>query len=187
MKKKITQLIPFGLAIILVLTDVIRVLTTARFLDENGEVYYYSILDSVLYASIGLGITLIFILLKKNFWKYVFLGLILLSFTEFIQFYSTTFTIGIGSLSFELTSLGLLILHLAMNSDIISSIKLKLGTSEESIKEKEELKAEQFEASVNRFIGKFDSKQKTELERIVNENSLIPEAIEAARRLLKKE
>lgn len=172
MKKKLTQLIPFGVAVILVLIHVIQVLTTASYLNENGEMVSYSVVDTVQYASIGLAITLI---------------LILLSFTGLIQFYNQTFSIGIGPLSLEMTALGLLIFHLAMNPDIITKIKLKLELSEESLKKNEELKKEQFENSVNRFEGKFKSKQKSELERIVNENSLIPEAVEAARRILKKE
>ena len=187
MKKKLTQLIPFGVAVILVLIHVIQVLTTASYLNENGETVSYSVVDTIQYASIGLAITLILIVLKKDFWKYVFLILILLSFTGLIQFYNQTFSIGIGPLSLEMTALGLLILHLAMNPDIITKIKLKLEPSEESLKKNEELKKEQFENSVNRFEGKFKSKQKSELERIVNENSLIPEAVEAASRILKKE
>jgi hypothetical protein len=187
MKKKLSQLIPFGVAVMLVLIHVIQVLTTASYLNENGETGSYSIVDTVQYASIGLAITLILIILKKDIWKYMFLILILLSFTGLIQFYNQTFSIGIGPLSLEMTALGLLIFHLAMNPDIISKIKLKLEPSEESLKKKEELKKKQFENSVNRFEGKFKSKQKNELERIVNENSLIPEAVEAARRLLKKE
>jgi len=187
MKKNLLQFIPFGVAIILVLIHVIQVLTTSSYLNENGETVSYSVVDTVQYGSIGLAITLILIFLKKNIWKYVFLTLILLSFTGLIQFYNQTFSIGIGPLSLEMTALGLLIFHLAMNPDIISKIKLNLEPSQESLQKKEELKKEQFENSVNRFEEKFKSKQKNELERIVNENTLIPEAVEAARRLLKKE
>lgn len=184
MKRTVLQLIPYVLAAVLVLTHIIQVLTSSSFLNDNGELSYYSFVDSVLYASLGLAITLVFILLKKSYWKYVFLGVILLSLTEFVEFYPVTFTIGIGVLSIEMTSLGLLIFHITMNPDMISSIRLKIKPSEKSIKEKEEHEVQRFEANVNHFIEKFASKQRSELERIVNEQSLIPEAIEAARRLL---
>ncbi|MBU2062204.1 MAG: hypothetical protein KKH44_10200, partial [Bacteroidetes bacterium] len=70
MKKNLSQLIPVGVAIILVLIHVIQVLTTASYLNENGETVSYSMVDTVLYASIGLAITLILIVLKKDIWKY---------------------------------------------------------------------------------------------------------------------
>jgi len=187
MKKNISQLIPFGIAIIFVLIHVIQVLTTSSYLNENGEIVSYSVVDSVQYASIGLVVTLILVILKKNIWKYVFLVLILLSFTGLVQFYNRTFSIGIGPLIIEMTALGLLIFHLVLNPDITPKIKLNLEPSEKNLQKKKELKKEQFENSVNRFEGKFKSKQKKELERIVNEKTLIPEAVEAARRLLKKE
>ena len=69
-----------------------------------------------------------------------------------------------------------------MNPDI--TFKLKLEPGEENVKMNVELKAKQFERIVNRFERKFESKQKSELERIVKENILVPEAVEAAKRLL---
>lgn len=184
MKKNLIKLIPFSVAVILVLTHVIQVLTQSSYLNEDGATVSYLVVDSVLYASIGLAITLILIILKQAYWKYVFLGLIILSFTSIIQFSNQSFSIGIGSLSIEMTALGLLIFHIMMNPDLFPAIKLKGEPSEESIKKKGKLKTEQFENSVKLFEGKFKAKQKQELELIVNESTLVPEAVEAARRLL---
>jgi len=186
MKKNLSQFIPFGVAVLLVLIHVIQVFTTASYVNRNGETVSYSVMGTIQYASIGLAITLIFIILQNNIWKYVFLGVILLSFTGLIQFYNYTFSIGIGPLSFEMTAFGLLLFHLIMNPDIVTTIKLKLEPSQGSLEKKEKLKKEQFENRVNRFESKFKSKEKSELESIVNDNSLIPEAVEAARRLLEK-
>lgn len=187
MKRKLSQFIPFGVAIILVLIHIIQVLRTSSCLNESRETVFYTVVDSVQYASFGLVITFILILFKKNIWKYVFLILILLSFTELIQFYNQTFSFGIGPLSIEIIALGLLIFHLAMNPDIISKIKLEIEPSEESLQKKIDLHKEQFENRVKQFEVKFKSEEKNELERIVNENTLTPEALEAARRLLKRE
>lgn len=186
MKKRLSQLIAFGIASILVLADVIQVLTTSAYLNENGEIVSYSVIDTVIYASIGLAITLLLIVLKKNFWRYVFLVLVIISFTDLIQFYSRTFSIGFGPIIIDLSALGLLLLHLAVNPDILAKAKQFIESSEESLAEKKELKKKTFEREVKRFEMKFQSKHKSELEKIIIENAYVPEAIEAAKRLLKK-
>lgn len=186
-RQDIIKLIPFGIATLLVVISIIQVLMIPNTINDKGETVRYVVSDSILYASFGLVIVLIFIIQRKNYWKYAFGILLVVALTPFIQFYSQTFSFGIGFIQLEVTALGLLFFHFAVNPEIISSIRQKLEPSEESIQKKEELKAEQFESSVSRFQEKFSSKQKSELERIVNENTLVPEAVEAARRLLKKE
>lgn len=186
MKKNLIQLLPFFIATALVVLHIIEVQIISYNSGQNGEATPYSIIDAVFYAAIGLSITLIFILFKQTYWKYLFLGLVLLSFTPLIQFYNWTFSISIGFVSIEMTAFGLLILHLGLNSEMIHNIISKLEPSEETVRKQQELKAEQIENKIKRFELKFKSKKKSELESIVNEKSFVPEAIEAAKRLLSK-
>lgn len=118
MIKKLIQLIPFSFAVLLVLSHFIEIITQPETLNEHGQQIHYAVLNSVIYASIGLLATLILILLKKHYWKYVFLGLILLSFTSVIQFYSTTFYFMIFGINVDLLGFGLLLLHISLNPDI---------------------------------------------------------------------
>lgn len=90
--KKLAQLIPFISASLFVLTPIFQVLSQSNSITYNRTIIYTTVEDSVFYASIGLAITFILILLKKNAWKYLFLGLILLSFTHIIQFSNWSFS-----------------------------------------------------------------------------------------------
>jgi hypothetical protein len=183
MKKKIGQLIAFIIATILTLTHIIEVLLKPSYVNADGETVTYNVVDSVFYGSIGLGITLILIMLNKNAWKYTFTLLLILAFTPFIGFYNRTFSFGIGIIEFELTVLSLLILHLLANPDILHQIKTFVKTKDSSI----ESPSDKFESTVKLFETKFQNKSTIELEKILNNNLLVPEAIEAARRLLKKD
>lgn len=105
--------------------------------------------------------------------------MLVVALTPLIQFYSQTFSFGIGIIQFELTALGLLIFHLGLNNEVLRDTLDFFKTSETEKEENNERKIESFQR-------KFASKDKTELEKIVDENFLVPEAVEAARRLLKE-
>ena len=132
-------------------------------INDKGETVRYVVSDAILYASFGLIIVLIFIIQKKNYWKHAFGILLLVELTPLIQFYSQTFFFGIGIIQFEITALGLLIFHLALNKEVLRDTLDFINTSET---EKEENKEPQIES----FQRKFASKDKNELERIVDEN-----------------
>jgi hypothetical protein len=176
-RQEIFKLIPFGIATLLVLISVIQVLMIPNTINDKGETVRYVVSDSILYASFGLIIVLIFIIQRKNYWKHAFGVLLIIALTPLIQFNSRTFSFGIGFIQFEITALGLLIFHLALNKEVLRDTLDFFKTSET---EKEENKERQIES----FQRKFASKDKNELERIVNENFLVPEAVEAAKRLL---
>ena len=182
MKKEIFKLIPFGIGSVLVLTHVIQTLLTPGYVNEEGVPVTYSVIDSVLYAGFGLGIVLTLILVNKPVWKYVFAILTILAFTPWISFYSYTFSFGIGLFSFDAIGLGLLIFHLILNPEVFESFKKILRPDPES----EESKQSKFESSVTGFETRFNKKSTNELRSIVEENSLVPEAVEAAKRLLKR-
>jgi len=138
--------------------------------------------DSVLYAGFGLVIVLTLILVNKPAWKYAFAVLTILAFTPWISFYTYTFSFGIGFISFEATALSLLIFHLILNQEVFQSFKTIIKPKPES----QESKQSKFESSVNGFETRFSKKSTDELRNIVEQNSLVPEAVEAAKRLLER-
>ena len=179
-KKELPKLIPFGIASFLVLMHGVEMLLKPDYVNEDGETVYYRVIDSVQYAGLGLLIVLALILLKKPVWKYVFSVLTILALTPLINFFNYTLVLGIGIIQFEATALGLLMLHFAFNPDVFSAFKSLFKPNEET----EEERTNRFEQSVHRFEIKFQKKSKEQLESIVAENFLVPEAIEAAKRLL---
>lgn len=178
-RQEIIKLIPVGIATLLVVTSIIQVLKIPNIINSKGETVRYLLIDSIQYASLGLIIVLIFIIQRKNYWKHSFSILLLISITPLIQFYPQTFYFGIGFIDIEITSLGLLIFHLILNQEVLTDSLNLFKTTEQ---EKEEKKERQIE----HFLRKFISKEKKELEKIVHENFLVPEAIEAAKQLLKE-
>ena len=113
-KTQIFKLSSFIIALTLVLFHIIQV-----------SISRYSITTSVLYGGIGLLFCLILILLKQSYWKFVFLGLIIISFSEYVNFYNQTHSIGINSLEIELTPLILFLIHIAVNPELLSISKTK--------------------------------------------------------------
>lgn len=178
-RQEIIKLIPFVIASLLVVISIILVLMIPNTVNDKDEIVRYVVSDSILYASFGLIIVLIFIVQRKNYWKHAFGILLIIALTPLIQFYSQTFSFGIGIIQFDLTALGLLIFHVALNKEVLRDTLDSFKTSETEKEENKELQIENFER-------KFASKDKSELQRIVNENFLVPEAVEAARRLLKE-
>ena len=180
--KKFIKIIPFGIAVSLVLISIIKIkLIPNLVIDKNEtvETIRYVLNDSILYASIGLLIILIFMIQRKKYWKHLFGILLIAALTPFIQFYNQTFSLRIGIISIEFISFGLLIFHLSLNKEVIIDSLEFFKKNEVEIEENREKKVE-------RFVEKFASKKKSELEKIIEENFLVPEAIEAAKRLLEQ-
>lgn len=174
--------ISFIIAFILSIIYFINFLILPSSKEISGEIYNYSIYDSVVYGFIGLVLTLILVIFKKNIWKYLFLILILLSFTELIEFSNLRVSFTFGFLNVNLISLVFLISHLALNSEMFFNIIQKINPDKEI---SQELQNQYFEERVNQFEVNFKNKSKTDLEQIIKENKLLPEAVEAARRILK--
>ncbi|WP_420578050.1 hypothetical protein [Ekhidna sp.] len=181
-KKELPKLIPFGIASILVLTHAFQTLLTPGYVNEEGNEVTYVMADSVLYAGFGLAIVLTLILVNKPAWKYAFAILTVSTFTPWISFYNRTFSFGIGFISFELTALTLLILHLILNPEVFATFRTSFGIEPET----EESKERKYELSVKGFERRFDNKSTEELTNIVEQNSLVPEAVEAAKRILER-
>lgn len=171
MKKNFSQYIPLGIAFASVLYHLIAV-----FIFEN-----HFIIIQIIYGLIGLIITLVFALLDKSYWKYIFLVLLIISFSSIIRLSNISIYIGVDSIQIELSTLPLLILHLVLNPEIYSNLYGK-----ERLKQNKENKVQASKRRVDRYEEQFKTKRKKELEAIVNENNLLPEAVEAARRLLEQ-
>lgn len=181
-KKDIYKLIPFGIASTLVLIHAIEVLLTPGYVNAEGNQVTYSMVDSVKYSGLGLLIVLALVFINRPVWKYLFAVITIVALTPLISFYSHTFSIGIGFLSFEVTALSLLIFHCLLNPEIFEFIKSVFETEQES----EHDRQAKYEATVNGFERRFGSKSTEELRNIISKNILTNEAIEAAKRLLDK-
>ena len=182
-KRELHKLIPFGIASALVITVVARAMLTPSYLNADGITITYIVSDPVKFGGFGLAIVLTLILLNKPAWKYAFAVLTIFALTPVISYYSYTVSVGSGKIEIELTALGILIFHLLVNRDVVASFKSSLKSPNQT----DESKIEKFEASVQRFESKFEGTSQAELRRMVAQNSLVPEAIEAAKRLLDRD
>lgn len=170
------------MALILVLLHIVQTLIRSGHVDADGNEVPYVVSDSVQSAGLGLVLILALIIVNKSTWKYAFAILLVFALTPWISFYHHTFSLGIGFIHIEVTALGILILHLIVNPDIFMSFKSLLKPKPKS----EEEKQAQFEASMNGFERRLNKKSTTEIKKIIEQNSLIPEAIEAVKRLIER-
>ena len=89
-------------------------------------------------------------------------------------------------LSFELVALGLLLLHIVLNKDIIQSIKSLIELSN---KEKENLKPtkkKEQTKSIEIYLAQYKDKTQNELQKIIDEGKHVTAAIKAATQLLEE-
>ena len=171
----------FGIASLLTLVSIISVLTKNTSINENGEVQRYQVINPVIYAAVGLIIVLVLLVVKIKLWKYLFAILVLLALFGVLQFHYYVIHFGIeGLISIELTAIILLGLHLYFNPEIL----YKRNFSPEEIEKQNQKKQENDEKSISSFMLRFDSKSEYELKQIVQEEKYVPDAIEAAKRLL---
>ncbi|MEQ9426782.1 MAG: hypothetical protein RJQ09_20330 [Cyclobacteriaceae bacterium] len=159
----------------------IQTILKQDYTNEEGDFVSHTISTSVQLTGFGLLIVLALIIMNQPLWKYAFTVLAMLALTQWFNFYNYTFSFGIGFIQFELTALTLLTIHIMLNKEVFNSFKAFF----KSVPEAKELKNEKFEASVEGFKVRFQGKSTQELNSILTERTLVPEAIEAARRLLK--
>lgn len=133
--------------------------------------FTYTLSDSVLLGCIGLIVVWSSKIFNPNLWVYLFLFLLLASFTRFVSFTDNTYLLVLFGLNINLLTLALVITHLALHLEKFSTEK----TNEEKITD--------FEEKVNYFKTKFKSKSIEELTKKQKEK-LLPEAHEAIIRLL---
>ncbi|MEM6264142.1 MAG: hypothetical protein AAGI38_16625 [Bacteroidota bacterium] len=125
-----------------------------------------------------LGIIFLVLKVRTRYWMHAFAVLLLLGALGVLRVATFSLTIGILGLQLELVPLLLLIIHLAVNREVVKDFLLFFKQNDQTYKENRENQVKSFEK-------KFAAKKREELEKIVKENLLDPVAVEAARRLLK--
>jgi len=176
------KLIPFGIASSLVLAHIVLMKLFTPDVTEYGENAKYLISDEVQYGGFGLAIVLTLVLVKKEIWKYVFALVALLASISVISFFHQRFHLRIGMVQWEIVSLFILIGHLSLNPEVFAPLKYLF----KSVPESEEAQRARFEAAVEQIEARFANKPTEELQMIVEQNVLVPAAVEAARRLLER-
>ncbi len=179
-KKEFYKFIPFTIAFALVLIHVLGVMFNPGYINESGEQVKYLVLNSVMFSGIGLSGVLLLILLRQPVWKYLCAIVMVAALTPALSFSSSEFFLGIMGINIELKVLGLLILHLVLNPDILPALTIPTGNTQES----RESRKSEFEAAVTGFETRFRNNSVPELEHIKTNKDMVPAAREAARRLL---
>ncbi|KXX69951.1 hypothetical protein [Flammeovirga sp. SJP92] len=173
--KNLMQFIPLG---------IVTLLSILYFLEINLTMYqdetitkgsHLSINIKYLLAITGVSITYLLLFLKIDYWKHVFAVVLMTSIFQLTQFYSFTFYVSF----IDISSLALFIFHLSANKNLMDNFRSFHKKSEEEIVESNEFQIQFFEKKYNQVHS-------DELKLIIHQNTMVPEAIEAARRLIQK-
>ena len=135
---------------------------------QEGVGYIYS--SYILIALLGLTITWLSMLLKRGIWVYVFLLLLIASFSDKVRFGSFILEFSVGPLDIDVIALSLIISHILLNASTF-----RVEQSDEEIKS-------DFESKVEYFMKQYSSKTTDELERM-SVKDIVPEAKEAIKRI----
>ena len=146
----------------------------------------YSLNDNMLYGLIFLAIIWLSVFFVKKIWKYLFLVFLGLYFINYVNISDTHYTVFFGPIHISYIPLAYIIAFLLLNKDILVKLKLKQNKTPQEIKNQEEKLKRQFEAKVEEFMVKWETKSKKELEDIIEQKVHLDEAIEAAKRLVNK-
>lgn len=168
--RHLTKYIVFLFACVMVIREWLDVYS-ANAMNSN-EAISYVVPDAVIYSSIALVIVGLSIFLKRNIWSYLFLFALIASFFPTVSFTNFHLVIFIGSLEFDLIAIGLLVAHILLNPYLIGRLKLTREEKEDSDNEK-----------VQFFVQQLAKKSNEELLRM-SDSDLLPEAIEAKKRIL---
>lgn len=180
-KKNFFQYVPFVVVGLFTLGSMILVWLKPDIINENGKYVHYIVSDSVKFFGYGLLVNVALIAFHKEIWKYTFLLQLLLAVWGVISITSSTIKIGIGAIELELLSLLFLIVHSALNKEIVTTLMGRVVLDEEKAKQAEK---ESMEANIAFFINKFSTKSQFELQNISGDEGFTKAAQEAANRLL---
>lgn len=172
MTAKLIQFIAFFVAFALVLKNAFQVLVGN--LMSPHDYSPYQIENSIGYGGVALCIVGLSIFLKRDIWAYLFFLVIVASFFPLLAFTNIQLSISIGSLKLDMIAIPLLIVHVLLNVHLIRVPTLSKVQEKESINER-----------VAYFAKVFEKKTDDEL-LLMDENELVPEAIEALNILIAK-
>ena len=174
-KSSMIPLVPYSLALLLDLISIIMVLLMTDSIISNGLISSFG--DDFLFGTLGLAVVSVLVLRKKYYWKHAFGLLLVLALTPWVSFFNISFGFGIGFLKFDLIPLGLLIFHVSVNREVKDDLLAFVPSAEINREEKSEKEIQDFQ---EKFAGRSDD----ELKAISTDSKRVPEAREAARRLL---
>ncbi|MBD0402447.1 hypothetical protein [Flammeovirga sp. EKP202] len=177
--KESIKYIPLGIATLLTIPYFIENTFFQNLQLENDGSIHFSYYTKFSLSYVGLLISIILLLLKNEYWKHAFATLLLAGTFHLVQIFHLIFSIEIGFIHIDITSLLLLIAHIKVNPVLSEEIKPMLKKNE-----KQHLQSNEFK--IQFFEKKFEKNDIFELRVIVQENTLIPEAIEAAKRVIRK-
>jgi hypothetical protein len=116
MKKTISGLALY-LSILLLIVSIVRIIILNFSASLNTT---YELSTEIIYTLIFTVLVLYFFIIDNSVWKYLFLILILLTFTDYFSFSYIDFKISILFIDINLIKTLLLGIHLAVNTDIFS-------------------------------------------------------------------
>ncbi len=180
--KSIKSLIPFLLTSVFTLISVLTPLLTPSYVNANGETVSSGVISEVVIAAFSLSIVGLLVLTKSVYWKHVFLITIFLSWGGLIQFVPFGFQLSFGFIVLDFVALTIMFFHLMFNPDLLDEVLSYLPSRKAEKSKLEEIQLN--EKRVEHFQNNFNSKSEAELKRIVEQNDRVPEAVEAARRIL---
>ena len=156
-----------------------------------GGIGYCSIRGIITDVQVALGVILLIISTVATYFKYeagvkITLGIIALGVLGLVKYFPISYSIGFGigdfGLDFEMVTFLIGIIHCFTNREVLSDFLSEMMNREVS---KEELHTEE-RSRINGYKNRFSKKNNEELEVIVNNESLLPEAIKAAKELIEK-
>jgi len=140
-------------------------------INPDGTIDFF-IPDPLLYSSIALGVVGLSVFFKRNIWAYLFLLTVIASFFPALSFTNLNLVIYIGPVKIDLIAISLLTAHVLLNPYMIRKPDLSPKEQEKSTNQK-----------VDFFMRQLEKKSDEELLRL-DDNDLLPEAIEAKRKIL---
>lgn len=178
--------IPFYIALIISAYPIIKY----KLFPEKNSFFtiYQSVSDKTYFTFILLIIVFVLTLFPKmKIWVYLYTLILVLCIPQLLTLSDSSFFLIIGTVYINLLPWCLLIIHVLVHGEyfglkLISKKTENQVTSTNNIEEN--LPLELDETKTKGFEKRFDKKSTEELEEIIREKYLVPEAIEAATRIL---
>jgi len=158
--------------------------------DISDKTYEFALTTKHYFAFTSIVINLLTYFLFRQFYKYTLALTILLGLFNIINFsdLETTQSFALNSLSVSFQPIAFLagLLTYVINFSKINFWVIDHLVTKKTPEERAKIENARFKESVEKFKERYNSYSEATLTDILNENKLVPEAIEAARQLLNK-
>lgn len=182
-EKNYKQYSSLVITVLIVIFSLCYILLQLEVYNADGSISHAVIPESIILGLLGLLFSITFVFVRNKIWNMVFLLFLLLCHFEILSVSTHTYTFGIFVLKVNVIPFFLILIHLFCNKSIIDRFRSKKILDPEKVKEEQIRKEKNFEAAVQIYIEKWGGKSKEELERIIENNLHVKEAIEVAKRL----